>query len=225
MKKIVIYILVVVLLIMTTLLFTINNTTEINGKEENEKITLKLNHFINEDLEKDNIINKNSIFIKLPSLKETSYKIYENEKELKVFIDYIRDNLKIDIDNKWKYLIHFYNENETVGMLEFIYTIKEIDTNKVIIFYFDEGFSNEVYYKCLDEVVNEENLLKRLKTFKDTHVQEKLNFKKDEKLVEERTKYIYYYNAKKLVYSYVVYVSQGELNATIIDNGSEYFIN
>ena len=60
---------------------------------------------------------------------------------------------------------------------------------------------------------------------KDTYTQEQYKLKDDEKFLEERTNYTYYYNVDKLVYSYAVFFTYGELDLINNDNGSEYFIN
>lgn len=85
--------------------------------------------------------------------------------------------------------------------------------------------NNSVVYKYLDGKVNEDELLNRLKVFKDTYMQEQYKLKDDEKFLEERTNYTYYYNVDKLVYSYAVFFTYGELDLINNDNGSEYFIN
>ena len=146
---------------------------------------------------------------------ETSLKTYEKETYLEVFTDYIKYNLGVNIDNKWKYIVHYYNEENTSGMIEFIYTIGEIETNKIVLFTFENNAAIKVYYKHLDKEINETELLARLETFKNTHIQEKMKLKEKEKILEERVKYIY---------SYSVFFSDSEIGP-IVDSGSEYYID
>lgn len=52
-------------------------------------------------------------------------------------------------------------------MVEFIYTIGEINTNRSIIFNIDENKYDIVYYKCLTDKINENKLKKlRINIFK-----------------------------------------------------------
>lgn len=83
-------------------------------------------------------------------------------------------------------------------MVEFIYTIGEINTNRSIIFNIDENKYDIVYYKCLTDKINEN----KLKKIKNKYIQEKRDLQSGEEFYGEVTKYIYYINADALIYSY-----------------------
>lgn len=189
-----------------------------------QELKLKYRDSLDIELESDNPKEKiiNLKFSNIPEMKEQKY---NNNSELSVFAKYIKDTFNIDLDSKWNVIVHYYDENMTVGMIEFNYMIEEIKTNKSIIFNLDNGTADIVYYKYLDKEVNEEDLLNRLKLFKDKYTQEKKQFKDDEKLDKERTNYNYYFGVDKLVYSYVVFFSYGEHQLINNDYGTTYIID
>lgn len=217
---------IICLLIIVCFVFTgctLNNNN--NNNNSGGKIILKLNHRINLEEEKEEDINRKSVSIKLGKIPETSQKKYENEDYFLEVKDYIKNNFSIELSDNWDYFVHYYDEAETMGFIEFMYKIGEINTNKVIMLFFENNNINSVVYKYLDGKVNEDELLNRLKVFKDTYMQEQYKLKDGEKFLEERTNYTYYYNVDKLVYSYAVFFTYGELDLINNDNASEYFIN
>ena len=195
----------------------------INGKKE----TLKLDNLRIEELGINLEPNKpksNNINLKYSNMEEYNG-VYSNKKELNVFTDYISKTFNIKIDNRWKVFIHYYTEDKTLGMVEFMYTIDKINTNKCIIFNLENGTANTVYYKYLDSKVNEEDLSNRIKLFESKYTQEKKKLKNDEKFLEEKTNYTYYYSVNKLVYSYNLFFSYGEHNVINNDYGTECIID
>lgn len=215
---------IICLLIIVCFVFT-GCTLNNNNNNSGGKIILKLNHRINLEEEKEEDINRKSVSIKLGKIPETSQKKYENEDYFLEVKDYIKNNFSIELSDNWDYFVHYYDEAETMGFIEFMYKIGEINANKVIMLFFENNNINSVVYKYLDGKVNEDELLNRLKVFKDTYMQEQYKLKDGEKFLEERTNYTYYYNVDKLVYSYAVFFTYGELDLINNDNGSEYFIN
>ncbi|MBQ1812675.1 MAG: hypothetical protein II119_01835 [Bacilli bacterium] len=192
--------------------------------DKKEVLKLKSRQVLNIELEPNepNIKKENFKYLNLPEIKE---KQYDNDINLKVFTNYINKTFNIKIDSKWKVFVHYYDVNKTVGMVEFYYTIENIDTNKSIIFNLNNGIVDIVYYKYLDKKVDEKELLNRIKIFSNKYVQEKKVLKNDEKFYDEATKYVYYYGVDKLVYSYQLFFKYGELGVINNDYGTTYIIN
>lgn len=192
----------------------------------NEKKVLKLNHLVDTlELEPTELVMEKEDNIKIENLPEVERKMYENESYLDLIVNYIKNNFNVDIDDRWEFVIHYYNDEKTDGMIQFTYMINnEIRTNKNITFGYENGYINYIFYKCLDSVVNEEDLVKRVNIFKNNYIQEKIKLKKDEEFLSETTNFSYYYNVEKLVYSYAVFFSydDGIINN---DNGTAYFID
>lgn len=214
-KKILIFVLCEIIL------FSLTGCNSLNNKQ-----VLKLNHIVNlSELEPSELLYEKQDNIKIENLPEVERKMYDNELYLDFITDYIKNNLNVDIDNRWEFVIHYYNDEKTDGMIQFTYMIdNEIRTNKNITFGYENGYINYIYYKCLDMKIDEENLIQRVKKFKNNHIQEKIKLKKDEKFESETTTYSYYYNVDKLVYSYAVFFSYdgGIINN---DNATAYFID
>lgn len=198
--------------------------TKVSTSVVTQELKLKYRDSLDIELEPDNPKEKiiNLKFSNIPEMKEQKY---NNNSELSVFVKYIKDTFNLELDSKWNVIVHYYDENMTVGMIEFNYMIEEIKTNKSIIFNLDNGTADVVYYKNLDKEVNEEDLLNRLKLFRDKYTQEKKQFKDDEKLDKERTNFNYYFGVDKLVYSYVVFFSYGEHQLINNDYGTTYIID
>ena len=194
--------------------------------DTNEKKILKLNHTVNlMELEPSELLEEKQENLNIGSLPEIERKMYENESYLDFIIEYIKNNFNIDIDDNWEFVIHYYNDEKTDGMIQFTYMIgDEIRTNKNITFGYENKYINYVFYKCLDENVDETDLIERVKKFKNNYTQEKIKLKKDEKFESETTNYSYFYNVDKLVYSYAVFFfyDGGIINN---DNGTSYFID
>ena len=192
--------------------------------DKKDVLKLKSRQVLNIELEPNepNIKKENFKYLNLPEIKE---KQYDNDINLKVFTNYINKTFNIKIDSKWKVFVHYYDVNKTVGMVEFYYTIENIDTNKSIIFNLNNGIVDIVYYKYLDKKVDEKELLNRIKIFSNKYVQEKKVLKNDEKFYDEATKYVYYYGVDKLVYSYQLFFKYGELGVINNDYGTTYIIN
>ena len=192
--------------------------------DKKELLKLKDRQVLNIKLEPNepNTKKENIKYSNLPEIKE---KQYDNDTYLKVFTDYINKVFNIKIDSKWKVFAHYYDVNKTVGMVEFHYTIGNIDTNKSIIFNLNSGIVDIVYYKYLDSKVDEKELLNRVKLFNNKYIQEKRALKDDEKFYGETTKYVYYYGVDKLLYSYQLFFKYGELGVINNDYGTTYIIN
>ena len=194
-----------------------------NTKSDN---VLKLNHNVDlVELEPSKIIQEKQENLAVGNLPEVERKMYEKESYLDPIINYIKNTFNVDIDSRWEYVIHYYNEEKTDGMIQFTYMIgSEIRSNKNITFGYENGYIKDIYYKLLDKEIDEQDLIERVRKFKDKYTQEKLVLKKGETFYSEDTNYSYYYNVDKLVYSYAVFFKYdgGIINN---DNGTSYFID
>ena len=161
-----------------------------------------------------------SIHLEYSNVPESQGQKYESSDTLKVFTDYVSQSLSVEINSDWSVFVHYYDEEETVGVIEFIYTIGQVNTNKSIIFNLNNGVADTVYYKHLQEEVSEEDILHRVSLFNDKYEQEKKVLEEDEKLVKETTNFTYYYGADRLIYSYAVFFSYGEHQLVNNDYGT-----
>lgn len=159
--------------------------------------------------EDENLVITKNINLNNVELSERLFIPYNGEKELDVFTKYIKENMNIEINNKWKVIIHYYNNEKTAGMVRFQYFIGEIMTNRVISFGLENGNFNTLSYKCLDGKIDEDDLINRVKLFKGKYIQGTRKLEAGEIFVEARTKYVYYINADKLVYSYAYFFKYG----------------
>lgn len=171
---------------------------------DNKKL-LKLNHTVNFNFEPNNILNITTTNIEVGKLPEIKTKSYEGEIYLDPIVNYIKNNFDIDIDHRWDFTIRYNGDD--IGMIYFDYTIGEITTNKSINFSFEDGIVKDIYYKCLEYETNEEALVNRFINFTDKYKQEGVKFSAEEKVIEEKTNYTYFYNCDKFLYSYIISTS------------------
>lgn len=190
-----------------------------------ELIKLGFREALGKDFEDEKLVNSKKIDLEVSQLSEIKEQRYNNNLELKTLSDYIDKTFNIKIDSNWKVFVHFYDDNKTLGMVEFIYTIGEINTNRSIIFNINNGKIDTVYYKCLFEKINENELSKRLNLFKSRYIQEKKLLKDDEIFESEETNYVYYINSDTLVYNYALYFSYGPQKFINNDYGSVRIID
>lgn len=197
-----------------------------SGNPENGgKTVLKLKYWpeLSEEMEEEpGEIRR--IRLEYGELQEVRVQPYGDGLGLDVFSSYVRDELGVELDSRWKVFVHFYDDRQTVGMVEFMYTIGEIDTNKSIIFNLDGGKADTLYYKNLDAGTDEQELLRRIGLFRDKYVQEKRTLGKGEAFESEKTGFTYYYGRDRLVYSYSYFFTYGD---GVINNdwGTECFID
>lgn len=195
------------------------------GPENGGKTVLKLKYWpeLSEEME-EKPEEIRSIELEYGELREVREQPCGDGLGLDVFSGYVRDELGVELDERWKVFVHFYDEEETVGMVEFLYTIGEIDTNKSIIFNLDSGKADTLYFKNLDAQADEQDLLRRVGLFREKYVQEKRTLEKGEAFESEKTSFTYYYNRDRLVYSYFYFFSYGD---GVINNdwGTECFID
>ncbi|MBP5236002.1 MAG: hypothetical protein J6128_00450 [Clostridia bacterium] len=165
------------------------------------------------------------ILLECPDIPETMQTRYGTDMGLDVFADYIADRFGIYIDGSWKAFVHYYNIEQTSGMAEFMYTVGEINTNKAVLFQLEDGKAVRVYYKNLENALDENSLLERVDMFRQRYEQEQPVLGDDEHLEEEKISYTYYYGTDKLVYCYNVFFSYGEHRVINNDWGTQCYIN
>ncbi len=164
------------------------------------------------------------ISLEYADVPEIRYQYYSDGCGAEIFADYVRNDLGIELDSRWKVFVHYYDEEQTFGMAEFLYTIGDIDTNKSIIFNLNDGVADTVYCKYLDMETDEGDLLRRVDEFKARYQQEKRSLREGEVFESETENFTYYYNNGKLLYSYNLFFSYGDgfINN---DYGTECFID
>lgn len=197
-------------------------------KNTSEKEVLELENFsealVVSDFEEDYLPETKSISLPHMTLNERNESVYGNEEELDVLVQFIKDTLGVEIDSRWKVFVHYYDMDKTVGMVQFLYTVGEINTNRSIVFNIKEGKYDTAYYKCLSEKIDETDLMNRVAAFKNKYVQGKRTLQDGETFYEEQTNFVYYINADKLVYSYA-YFFQYDIGVVNNDWGTIRIIN
>ena len=194
------------------------------------KNTLKLNHKLGGD--SDYMTNGQEMvmaevdYIEI-DLTETSYTKYTDSvlPELVSLIHHQYPNL---LNSNWEYMVHFYDEQQTTGLVHFRYVINnEILTDKSITFHYENGVINSVTYSNISKTVDEDDIVARVNSFKDNHIQEQKKLKNDEEYIKETVQYSYDYNRDKLIYTYTLFFYKGQYELRVVDNStvSEYFID
>ncbi len=159
--------------------------------------------------EEGSVLNTKSIDLPHAVLPEREEAFYKGEKEFDILVQYIRDTLHTTVNDRWKVWVHYYDGEKTVGMVQFVYTVGEINTNRSIVFNINGNKYDTVYYKCLTETFQESNLTQRVNHFKDRYVQGKRDLQDGESFYEEKTAYTYFIHTDVLVYSYAFFFQYG----------------
>ncbi len=182
------------------------NIAYIKEEIENNKEKLNLENYQDNPIflnyGEENIIKTKNINLSHTILTERIENKYNNDKELANLVKYIKDTFDIEINNKWEISINYYNNEKADGLVQFVYTIGEIKTNRSITFVINKDKYDKVYYMCLNDDIDEKNLINRVNLFKNKYVQGKKNLKDGEKFYEENTNFTYYINVDKLIYTY-----------------------
>ena len=194
------------------------------------KTTLKLNHKLGVDSEYltdgQEMVMAEVDYIEI-NLTETSYTKYTDGvlPELVSLINYQYPNV---LNSNWEYMVHFYDEQQTTGLVQFRYVINnEILTDKSITFHYENGVINSVACSNISKTVDEDDIVSRVATFKEKYTQEQKKLKSDEEFIKETIQYSYDYDADKLMYTYNLFFYKGQYELKIIDNETvtEYFID
>ena len=161
------------------------------------------------------------------NLAETSYTKY-TDGVLPELVSLINHQYPNVLNSNWEYMVHFYDEQQTTGLVQFRYVINnEILTDKSITFHYENGVINSVAYSNISKTVDEDDIVSRVATFKEKHTQEQKKLKSDEEFIKETIQYSYDYDADKLMYTYNLFFYKGQYELKIIDNETvtEYFID
>ncbi len=161
------------------------------------------------DFEEGSLLETKAVDLIHTALNEKSESYYNGEKELDILVQYIKDALNVEIDSRWKVFVHYYDAGKTVGMVQFIYTVGEINTNRSILFNISGSSYDTVYYKCLSETIRESDLIERVNIFQSRYIQGKRELQEGEAFCEEQTAFTYFIHSDLLVYSYAYFFQYG----------------
>lgn len=195
-----------------------------------DKTTLKLNHKLGIDSEyltqSQEMVMAEVDYIEV-ELSETEFTKY-TEGVLPELVSLINHHYPNVLNSNWEYMVHFYDEQQTTGLVQFRYVINsEILTDKSITFHYENGVINSVAYSNVSKTIDEDDIVSRVATFKENHIQEQKKLKNDEEFIKETVQYSYDYDADKLIYTYNLFFYKGQYELKIIDNETvtEYFID
>lgn len=198
---------------------------QVKQPEIETKKILKLGHKIAEENFEIKTQQKNMEFSNV-ILKEIPSQRYKNQLEMLNIVKKLETELNITINNKWKYYVHSYNDENTSGVIGFIYWINdEIETTKSIILPVEKNTINTVFYSYLNNSINEEDLIERLEKFKNSTVQEKYELSESEIFLEEKTVYLFNYQNNSFYYTYNLFFEVKPLLEINNDYGCEYLID
>ncbi len=181
-------------------------------------------HPVTYDFEEDSILNTKSIDLNHSTLSERNQCPYSNEAELDTLVQFIRDQWSIELDDSWKITVHYYDAEKTVGFVQFMYTVGQINTNRSIVFTINENKYDTVYYKCLTGNVDKADLTSRMDTFKHRYIQEQRQLQDGEIFHQEQTTFTYYIHSDTFVYFYA-YFFQYDMGVINNDWGTERIID
>ncbi len=204
------------------------NHSETSETIDDEQEVLALedyrNNPVSHNFEEDSLLNTVNIDLPHTSLDERNESFYNNEEEFDVLVQYIRDALHVEINDRWKVFVHYYDTDKTVGMVQFIYTIGEINTNRSILFNISGSKYDTLYYKCLTGDIDEADLSTRINLFKSKYIQGKRELQEGESFYKEQTSFTYYIHSDILMYSYA-YFFQYDIGVINNDWGTERIID
>ena len=197
---------------------------------EQKKTTLKLNHKLGIDpeqlTENQEMVMVEVDFIEI-NLVETEYTKY-SEGVLPELVSLINHEYPGVLNSNWEYMVHFYDDQETAGIVQFRYVINgNILTDKGIVFNYENGVINSVAYSNISKSVDEEDIVSRVNSFSSKYEQEKKKLKEDEEFIKETVQYSYDYDMGKLIYTYNLFFYKGQYELRCVDNSTvtEYFID
>lgn len=199
-----------------------------NEVTENKKELLKLVHFSELESTKEDTsaeFEEKEIKISNISFSEIEIKPYEKEKELDRIVKFIKKDCNIDINNKWKYYVHYVDDDEQQkwGYIVFIYYFNDvISTNRAITFSIQKNEIVKVSYSYLNEKVDEEKFIKKYQKFLNTYEQEKVNVLGDNYEIDgDITTYKYNYRTNRLIYTYNIFYRQKDIGIINNDYGTQ----
>ena len=167
-----------------------------------------------------------SVLLEDLALPETALKPYENEEFLAPVAEALEDELGLTLEGNWQFYIHYYTQEQDVGVLALTYWVGGIiATNRAITVPIENGTARTVIYSYLDRTLDEEPLLRKYENFRDTHVQQRDNLLgEDFEIYGESTLYTYNFRTDSLKYTYNIFYRH--IDTGIIDNtyGTEVVI-
>ncbi len=184
-------------------------TAPIHGEREFLELEDYSKHEVYVNFEEGNPPIMKNINLPHTVLKERYNRFYRNEPELDILVQYVKNTLNAEIDSKWKVIVHYYDADYTVGMVQFVYTVGEINTNRSIVFNIQDNKYSTVYHKCLQGEIDEADVTERVAAFKEKYIQSKRKLQDGETFCEEQTTFTYYIHSETLVYTYVYYFQYG----------------
>ena len=167
-----------------------------------------------------------SVLLEDLTLPETALKPYENDDFMVPVAAVLKEELGLILDGRWKFYIHYYTQEQNVGILSVTYWVDGIiATNKSVTLPIENGTIRTAIYSYLDRSLDEQTLLDKYEQFRDTHEQERTNILgKDFEIDGESTLYSYNFRTDSLKYTYNIFYRHIETG--IIDNsyGTEVVI-
>lgn len=216
---------IITLVLMVILVFSL-----VGCNSTDDKTTLKLNHKLGVDSEYltqgQEMVMAEIDYIEI-ELSETEFTKY-TEGVLPELVSLINHQYPNVLNSNWEYMVHFLDDQKTVGLVQFRYVINnEILTDKSITFHYENNVINSVAYSNISKTVDEDDIVSRVATFKENHTQEQKKLKSDEEFIKETIQYSYDYDADKLMYTYNLFFYKGQYELRVIDNETvtEYFID
>lgn len=195
-----------------------------------EKILLELRQFDPDDTSYEGMEAETesiSVLLENLALPETALKPYETEEFLTPVAAILETELGLTLDGNWQFYIHYYTQEQDVGVLAMTYWIDGIiATNRAITIPIENGTASTVIYSYLDRAVDEAALLQKYADFRDTHVQQRDNVLGEEfEICGESTLCSYNFRTEQLRYTYNIFYRHIETG--IIDNsyGTETVIS
>lgn len=167
-----------------------------------------------------------SILLEDLALPETALKPYENEEFLAPVAAALETELGLTLDGRWKFYIHYYTQEQDVGILAMTYWIDGIiATNRAVTVLIENGAAAAIIFSYLDRPLDEEALLEKYEIFAGTHEQQRSNVLGEDFVIDsESTLYSYNFRTGQLTYTYNIFYRH--IATGIIDNsyGTELII-
>lgn len=167
-----------------------------------------------------------SLWLEDTNLPETPLKTYENDPFLEGIAGFLNEEFDLTLDDSWKFYIHYYTEDQSVGIVSLVYWIdNEIATNRAVTFPIENNTIRLAIYSYLDRSADESVLLQKRQDFLSTYEQERINVLGDAFEIDlETTNFIYNYRTEELIYSYNIFYRHIESGIIVNDYGTEMLV-
>lgn len=170
--------------------------------------------------------HERTVYLENLELPETALKVYEQDAFLAPIADLLKAELELTLDAHWTFYIHYYTQEQDVGLAVFTYWIEgTIATNRAVTVLIESNTARTLIYSYLDRSADEAALLQKLQHFLDTHEQERVNLLGDDfDIALETTNYIYNFRTDELTYSYNIFYRHIATGITDNSFGTELII-